>query len=371
MSTIAPFEIFLATAPGLESALLSEAHALGFQDAKAVPGGVTFVGGWRDVWSANLRVRGANRVLARIASFRVLHLAQLDKRARRVDWRRVLRADIPVRVEATCKKSRIYHSGAAAERIERALSEEAGCRIAADAQLAIRARIEADVCELSVDTSGDLLHKRGFKEEVNRAPLRETIASLLLRQCGYQGTEPVVDPMCGSGTFVIEAAEICAGLMPGRSRHFSFESLATFDEVAWRKMREEKCERPVKHKFYGSDRDAGAVTMSRANAVRAGVSDFVDFQRYAVSDLIAPQDGPGLVIVNPPYGNRIGERATLFGLYQSLGRTLLSRFKGWRVGVITSDTSLAQATRLPFLPTPIAFAHGGLRVALFQTPALT
>ncbi len=201
----------------------------GFKGARAVPGGVTVKGGWPDVWRANLEIRGAGRVLARIGSFRVLHLAQLDKRARRFAWGDVLRKDVPFRIEASCKSSRIYHSGAAAERIERAIREELGATASPEAEVCIRARIENDLCTLGVDTSGELLHKRGHKEAVNKAPMRETLASLFLRQCGYDGTEPVVDPMCGSGTFIIEAAEIAAGLKPGRSRHFAFEQLANFD----------------------------------------------------------------------------------------------------------------------------------------------
>ncbi len=234
----APFEIFLISVPGFEGTLCAEARAAGFLSAKAVKGGVTFQGCWPDVWRANLVLHGASRVLARIASFRVLHLAQLDKRARRVAWGAILRADVPVRVEVTCARSRIYHSGAAAERIARAIREELGAPIADDADVSIRARIENDVCTLSVDTSGELLHKRGHKQAVNKAPMRETLAALFLRELGYDGSVPVLDPMCGSGTFVIEAASIAAGLHPGRSRDFAFEQLATFEAGSWQRLRE-------------------------------------------------------------------------------------------------------------------------------------
>lgn len=133
----------------------------------------------------------------------------------------------------TSKSSRIYHSAAAAQRIETAIREELGATIAADAELCIKARIDDDLCAISIDTSGESLHKRGHKQAIGKAPMRETLASLFLRQCGYDGTEAVVDPMCGSGTFVIEAAEIAAGLKPGRSRRFAFEQLAGFDQAAW------------------------------------------------------------------------------------------------------------------------------------------
>lgn len=361
------FEIFLAGPPGLEAVLCGEVCEKGFKGAKAVPGGVTFTGDWPDVWRANLEIRGASRVIARIGAFRVLHLAQLDKRARRLAWGEVLRPDVPFRVEASCKTSRIYHSGAAAERIERAIREELGAPADAEAEVVIKARIENDVCTIGVDTSGELLHRRGHKEAVNKAPMRETLASLFLRQCGYDGSEPVVDPMCGSGTFVIEAAEIAAGLKPGRSRRFAFEQLATFDEAAWQRMRSATNVVKPASGFYGYDRDAGAIAMSRANAARAGVGEMMEFRQQAIGELVAPSGPAGLVIVNPPYGTRIGDKKRLASLYRVFGHTLIERFGGWRVGLITSDASLARATGLVFAHTFAPVPHGGLRVTLYLT----
>lgn len=369
---IAPalFEIFLATAPGLESALCAEVRTKGFKQPKTVAGGVVIKGGWPEVWRANLWVRGAGRVLARIDSFRALNLSQLNSRARQVPWDQVLRADVPFRVEATCAKSRIYHSDAAAERIENAIHETLGATPSPDADILIKARLEHDTCTLSVDTSGELLHKRGYKEAVNKAPMRETMASLFLRQCDFKGQEPVFDPMCGSGTFVIEAAEIAAQLNPGRARDFAFEQLATFDAEAWQRMRAVKSERTPSVRFYGSDRDAGAIEMSLANAERAGVTAFTTFKQGTISDALPPCETPGLVIINPPYGARIGDKKKLMPLYRAMGQTLKERFTGWRVGLITSEHTLAQATELPFLPTEAPVQHGGLRVTLFQTKAL-
>ncbi len=228
---VGDFEIFLVTAPGLEAALCAEVLALGFCDPKQVVGGVLIKGGWPEVWRANLQIRGVTQVLARIGAFHAGHLAQLDKLARKFPWGQFLAPDVAVQVEATCRKSRIYHAGAAQQRIETAIREELGAPISPDAELRIMARFEDNLCTLSIDTSGGSLHKRGHKEAIAKAPMRETMASLFLRQCGYDGREPVVDPMCGSGTFVIEAAEIAAGLNPGRSRSFAFEQLVSFDEV--------------------------------------------------------------------------------------------------------------------------------------------
>lgn len=374
------FDIFFIVAPGLESALCEELREKGFAAPKSEPGGVTLRGGWADVWRANLEIRGATRILVRIAAFHAAHLAQLDKLARRVPWGDVLRPDVPVRVEASTKRSKIYHTGAVIQRIETAIFEELGAPIAADAEVCVRARLENNLCTLSIDTSGELLHRRGHKEAVAKAPMRETLASLFLRQCGYDGTEPLVDPMCGSGTFVLEAAEIAAGLNPGRSRDFAFEQFANFNGKAWQKLRAGNTARDVDTKFYGFDRDAGAIRMATANAKQAGLADLTFFEEQEISELHAPEGAPGLVMINPPYGARIkgrkggggrgGNSKSLQGLYASIGKTLLSRFSGWRVGMVTTDAALAQATKLPFGPPGPYVDHGGLKIRLYQTSPL-
>ena len=298
--------------------LCAEARDKGFIDPTPIKGGVTVRGGWPEVWRANLELRGASRVLARVGAFRAFHLAQLDKRARRVAWGEILRPDVPVRVEAACKGSRIYHAGAATQRIEKAIREELGAPISAEAEVVIKARIDDDLCTISIDTSGKSLHKRNHKEAVHKAPMRETLASLFLRQCGYDGTEPVVDPMCGSGTFVIEAAEIAAGLKPGRSRRFAFEQLASFDEAAWHRLRgagsgvmagsratpsplQVLRQRPRRGCYQHEPYQRGACGRRRDDGVPAA-------RRHRHCRTERPA---GLVIVNPPYGNRIGDKKQL------------------------------------------------------------
>ena len=365
--TAPDFEIFLVAAPGFEPTLLAEARDLKFNSPTLIPGGVTIRGHWRDVWRANLELRGASRVLARIGSFRALHLAQLDKRARKFPWGEFLRVDVPVHVEATCKSSRIYHGGAAAQRIATAIREELGAPTSGDATLIIKVRIEDDLCTISVDTSGENLHKRGHKTATGKAPLRETLASLFLRSCGFDGTETLVDPMCGSGTFVIEAAEMALGLNPGRTRTFAFEQLATFNAAQWSKLREAGPGPAPTAAFHGSDRDAGAIRNATANAARAGVSAWTTFKQHAISDLHPPAGPPGLVIINPPYGTRIGNKKPLHDLYAALGHTLRTRFPGWRVGLVTTDLSLAKSTGLAFASPTLRASHGGLKVHLLQT----
>ncbi|WP_422003109.1 THUMP domain-containing class I SAM-dependent RNA methyltransferase [Roseovarius mucosus] len=365
-----PFEIFLAAAPGHETALAEEAVQHGFGPVTILPGGVSFRGLWPDVWRANLVLRGAGRVLARIGAFRAMHLAQLDKRARKFDWAAHLRPDVPLRVEVTCRKSKIYHAGAATERIVKALTETLGVAVTEDAPLRLMARIEDDLVTFSLDTSGEPLHRRGYKEAVGKAPLRETLAALFLQQCGYDGREPVLDPMCGSGTFPIEAAEIAAGLMPGRARHFAFEDMAAFDPAVWTALKSASAPHATELRFMGFDRDAGAVRMATENAERAGVAGNTQFACQPLSALTRPEGPPGLVMVNPPYGARIGNRKLLFGLYASLGEVLRREMHGWRVGIVTSDGGLAKTTGLPFLPPGPPVAHGGLKVTLWRTDPL-
>lgn len=363
-------DIFLITAPGLETLLAAEAREKGFKVTSTIPGGVTLRGGWPEVWRANLQMRGANRVLARVAEFRALYLSQLELNTKEVDWSDILPNGAVVTVEATCLKSKIYHAGAAKERVQAALGSH-GYYIAdtsGDETHSIKVRIDRDIVTLSLDTSGDSLYKRGHKEAVNKAPMRETMAALFLRDAGFNGKEPLYDPMCGSGTFVIEAAEIARRLDPGRNRTFAFQSLPNFDAEAFGAMHSP--DRPALHLVFGSDRDQGATAMSSANADRAGVGDVASFHTAPISDATPPSDTPGLVIANPPYGGRISDQKPLFGLYASFGDRMKSHFKGWRVAIITTDATLASATNLPFQPAGPVVNHGGLKIRMWQTDPL-
>ena len=361
------FEIFLVAPPGLEPVLAEEARAAGFAMPTVQPGGVATQGGWPEVWRANLCLRGATRVLVRLGAFRAFHLAQLDKRARKFPWADVLRPDVAVRVEvSTSKKSKIYHAGAAAQRIERAITETLGAPIAADAPVTLKVRIDDNLVTISVDSSGDSLHKRGHKQAMGKAPMRETLASVFLRQLGFDVSQTVVDPMCGSGTFPIEAVEQALGLYPGRARGFSFQHLAGFDAVAWQALLAGAPQPKPQLRFFGYDRDAGAVRMAQENAQRAGVADSTSFVCQPLSALLPPPDtAPGIVVINPPYGDRIGNKKLLFGLYGAIGTVLGQHFAGWRLGIITTDGGLARATGLDLQAGP-PVPHGGLKVRLYQ-----
>ncbi|MEQ8433611.1 MAG: class I SAM-dependent RNA methyltransferase [Oceanicaulis sp.] len=360
--------LFAVCPPGLEPLLAAELSGLGFSGVQPQAGGVAFEGGWPDVWRACLELRGAVRVLVQLAEFRVVHLSQLDKKSRQVDWARALKPGTPVRVEASCRRSKIYHDGAASQRVETAL-EAAGMALDAEAALTIRVRIDDNICTINLDAAGEPLFKRGHKQAVMKAPLRENLAAMFLRASAFDGAEPVLDPMCGSGTFIIEAAEIAAGLQAGRARGFAFEALETFDAERFAALKSEGGAAPGWRGF-GFDRDAAAIKAARDNAERAGVSGLATFEARPAAELERPEGPPGLVIVNPPYGARIGDPAALRSLYSTLGRRLKASFEGWRVGLVTSDANLAKATRLPFAAPGPVVDHGGLKIRLWTTKAL-
>ncbi|MEM8625926.1 MAG: class I SAM-dependent RNA methyltransferase [Pseudomonadota bacterium] len=368
-----PFPLFLVCPPGLETHLAAEAAAIGLEGAAPAPGGVTARGDWPDIWRANLMLRGAVRINVEIGAFRAPHLAQLDKRARRVPWAELLHPGTPISVEAQCKRSRIYHAGAAAERVERAICEGAGAKAGGEDAIRFRVRIEDDLCTLSLDSSGEPLYRRGHKQAVGKAPLRETLAALFLKAAGFTGAEAVVDPMCGSGTLVIEAADMASGALPGRDRRFAFEGLRTNDASKLSTLRAAPAAAPKgPARFFGSDRDAGAIRMSTENAARAGLETLCSFDCHAVSDLVPPAGvEPGLVITNPPYGARIGDTKSMSPLYAAFGRVLKEHFTGWRAAIITSEASLARATGLPFESPGPPVPHGPLRIRLWQTPPLS
>lgn len=376
MSEFTPtdFEIFLVTLPGLEEFLYGEVTAQGFRKPQIISGGVLIRGGWPDVWRANLVLRGASKVLARIGEFRAMHLAQLDKRARQFPWADFIAPGHSVKVEvSTNRKSEIYHGGAAEQRIETAIHETLGARIASSIEqtdILIKVRIARNLVIISLETSGTALHKRGHKQALGKAPLRETIAAMSLRACGYKRTEPLLDPMCGSGTFPIEAAEIAGNLMAGRDRSFAFEKLVSYDAAVVQKMKDTWFTREPQPHFYGSDREKQVVAHAKDNARRAGVDAACHFSVQPLSKLTRPDGPAGLVIVNPPYGTRIGNKKELFALYQNFGDVMRERFSGWRVGMVTTESSLAEATKLPWKPASAPIPHGGLKIRLYQTDAL-
>ena len=367
--------LFAACAPGLEPFVAGELQRLGASDIRATPGGVEFGGSRRDLYAANLHLRTANRVLVRMGEFYAAAFSELRKKAGRLSWEVFLQPGTPIALKATCHKSRLYHSDAVAERVAGAIEDRLGRPIsrvsggepdAPDSPQLVLARLDHDRCTLSVDASGALLHRRGYRLATARAPLRETLAAGMLLASGWDATSPLLDPFCGSGTIAIEAALIAANRAPGRSRRFAFMKWPDFDATLWKSLLAEADEREplATPQIAASDRDAGAIGSARANAQRAGVADRIDFSCRALS-AIEPPPGPGWVVTNPPYGVRIGRPDDLRNLYAQFGKVMRGSCPGWQVVMLCADVRLARASGLTLVDIA-AFENSGMRVKLMR-----
>jgi putative N6-adenine-specific DNA methylase len=364
-------EFFAICTPGLEELLIQELNSLSIRDVKKQTGGVTFYGDKSTLYLANLSLRTATRILYRLGTFPVTHLAQLHKRASRVDWINFFSAEQKIHVKATCHKSKIYHSKAAAERVAKAIGQNSNAQITdkadPDAQ-DVLIRINHNQCTLSIDSSGEPLYRRGFKQETCPAPLRESLAAAALLISGYDGSQPLVDPMCGSGTFALEAIMIATGQAPGARREFAFMNWAEFDKTEWQKILDTSQEqKPISSigRISISDRDPGAIEISKRNLERAGFSDLVQVRKKSLSE-IEPTGESGLLVCNPPYGDRLGKSKALSNLYSKLGQIFIERFKGWKLCLITSQPKLALNTGLDFSKVSSKISHGGLKIQIYQ-----
>jgi putative N6-adenine-specific DNA methylase len=372
---VGEFSYFAVAAPGVEPVLAQEVAALeGARDVRQVPGGVEFAGPLEVCWRANLWLRTATRVLVRVGELEAREFPKLRRRAQTLDWDRFLDGKTPIALHVSQSRSRLYHTGAVAENLERAIADRVGVGTAPSddgAPLGVFARGHEDVWTLSVDSSGELLHRRGWRQEGADAPLRETLAAAILLLGGWDPATPLYDPMCGAGTFPVEACALAMRRAPGLGRAFAFERWPGFDAAAWTRLREEARARELASPpsaIAGSDHAERAVEAARRNAERAGLLAHVAFERAELAAVRPPPGaGPGLVVCNPPYGRRVGEPRALDTLYRALGRVLRERFiaAGWRAAVLTADPRLDRALGLRASSvTPLV--NGGLRVRLLQ-----
>lgn len=375
--------LFAVTAPGLEPFTRQELVDLGF--APAAPstltgepndeaGGVEFDADLAGLYRANLNLRTANRVLLRLGNFYAAAFSELRKKASRLAWEDFLRPGQPVAVRATCRKSRLYHSDAVAERIAGAIGDRLGKETPlvkfdesapTPPQLVI-ARLVNDQVTLNLDTSGALLHRRGYRLETAKAPLRETLAAGLILASGWQPEAPFMDPFCGSGTLAIEAALLARRIAPGLKRRFACLDWRNFDSTTWKKVlaAAQAAELPAAPAaIFAADRDAGAVAMAQANAGRAGVEKDITFACQAVSNLAAPP-APGWLVTNPPYGVRVSPSKDLRNLYSRLGDVLRAVCPAWQVGILCSDAVLVGHTRLTF-ERVLPLVNGGIAVRFY------
>jgi putative N6-adenine-specific DNA methylase len=366
---------FAIAAPGLAALVADELRELGLDVTDVDAAGVAFNADDAALYRANLHARIASRVIVRVASFQAAHFSDLEKRARAIPWDRWIATGGSVAVRATSRKSRLYHTGGVAQRVHEAIGRSvSGVTLAqgADdeeethAQLVV-VRIDRDLCTISIDSSGALLHRRGYRQAVAKAPLRETLAAAMLRAAGWTASTPLLDPCCGSGTIPIEAAMIARRIPPGRSRSFAFETWPSFAPATWKKEQaagQEQVRSRAGVAIAGSDRDAGAIEASKANAARAGVEADVDFEQRPLSRSTPPAPGQGLLLTNPPYGERIGDSADLRSLYATFGKLARGALIGWRVALLASDAALVGQAGLGLRPV-FETSNGGIRVALW------
>ena len=384
------YRCFAVSALGLEALAAAELRALGI-DARVdeeEPGGVEFRADAAALYRANLHLRTASRVLVRLGDFHVRALGELERRARELEWERFVGAGRAVRLRVTCRKSRLYHSGAVAERVANAMTARSG-GITGESVIGSAAGVRAerggtpsddddvddnesqlvvvrvfhDRCSISVDSSGALLHRRGYRLATAKAPLRETLAAALLVASEWDPGAPLVDPMCGSGTIAIEGALLARRIAPGLRRSFAFVEWPDFDRALWESVLAAARSLVLARApsiIQGSDRDAGAIEAAIANAERAGVAGDIAFTRRALS-AIEPPPGPGWVVTNPPYGARVGERDSLRNLYSQLGKVLKAKCPGWEVALLSADSHLDSRLGMR-LATLLKTRNGGIAV---------
>jgi putative N6-adenine-specific DNA methylase len=377
------FQIFASTAPGLESIAAGELKTLGIRGRQET-GGVGFGGDLERLYQANLWLRTASRVVVRLGNFHASTFYELERRAKKLPWAEFLSGSEAVRLRVTCRKSKLYHSDAVAERVLSAITGSVSGSIDAEpaepddeasesersSQLFV-VRIVNDECEISIDSSGNLLHRRGYRKEIAKAPLRETIAAAMVLASGWKRGEALLDPMCGSGTIPIEAALLARNIAPGLKRDFQFMKWPGFDSDCWNRLLDSAraATRDFSGALAGSDRDGGAIEAASHNAERAGVAESVRFFQEAVSGSIEEIDdsanGTGWLLTNPPYGVRVGESGDLRNLYAKLGSTLSTK-TGWRLGVLTPDLDLVRQTKLTLRPR-FSTSNGGIPVTFLAS----
>lgn len=368
---------FAATAPELEKLCFDELTAppLSIKYARVIAGGVEFRGRLSDAWLANLHLRTANRVLMRITEFRARGFPELERRLSDIPWELYLPAGAVPETSVSASRSRLYHRGAVAERFAAAVarrlaSAETVPPPAGEAGGTQRLFVRAveDRFTVSIDSSGALLHKRGWKPDVGRAPLRETLAAAALMLAGYDGREPLIDPMCGSGAFAMEAALMASETPPGSRRNFAFMGWPSYRPRRWSHLRRQAGGReptpPAAPAIHASDRNPEAAAALQAAVETAGLGEFVSVARRDFFD-IRPEalaDRPGVVTLNPPYGVRMGNRAESQALFEAVCDHLRRHFGGWRFAMISPGREAARG--VPFEATPHPLFHGGLRLVL-------
>jgi putative N6-adenine-specific DNA methylase len=369
---------FFATCPrGLEQLLSEDLAAAGGREIKIVPGGASCSGSLEVAYRANLHSRIATRVLWRIASADYRNEADIYKLANDLDWSKLFSVDRSIRVYVTAIKSPLKSLEYITLKVKDAVCDrfraETGRRPSVNTKMPevrIHLFITDHEATLYLDTSGEPLYMRGHKVAKVGAPLKENLAAGILRLSGWKPGVPLLDPMCGSGTFLLEAAQISLNDAPGLIRgpgEFGFEQLKSFEATLWRKLQREAADERLQAgalPLFGSDLTADAVARTRQNLAHAGVENLVTLECGDLLQRKAPA-ASGILVTNPPYGERLGDEDELAAFYPSLGNTLKQQFAGWSCWLLSADTRLPKLIRLQ-TSRKIPLYNGNLECRLYN-----
>lgn len=370
-------EAFFASAPrGLELLLKKELEGFSAHEVNVVPGGVAFAGDWATCYRVNYWSRIASRVLWRVGAFSYRDEKDLYEAARALAWPRYFSVQKSIRVNVTAQKSPLKSLEFATLKVKDAVCDlfrdKVGSRPDVDRaapDVRIHAFLEEAKGILYLDTSGEALFKRGWRMDIADAPIRENLAAGIIMLSGWKFDQPLLDPMCGGGTLLSEAAAMARGRAPGAKRVFGFEKLSVFDSKLWERTKNERTVQPVEPRLYGSDTDPEALQAARRNLGAAGVERWVKLERADVLERPAPAS-VGVLVANPPYGERIGSADELAAFYPKLGDALKKRFAGWRCFIFTADMRLPKLIRLePSRRTPLW--NGALECRLYEFPIVS
>jgi putative N6-adenine-specific DNA methylase len=366
---------FFATCPrGLEAPLAAELAACGAREIRTTGGGAHFRGDLAACYAANLESRIATRILWRVAEAPYRSEQDVYEASHAQDWPARFRVDRSIRVDVNAIRSPLRSLEFATLRIKDAVCDRFRAAVGARPDVDTRApdvRIHAFLDErtitLYLDTSGEPLYKRGWRTRTGEAPLKENLAAGIVALTGWRGDEPFLDPMCGGGTILLEAAAIALGIAPGSRREFGFERLEGYDARLWRELRErakarEHRDRPVA--IFGADLYGAEIAKTRAAVEAAGLERTVQLKQADLLELSPPAPA-GVLVANPPYGVRLGEDAELAAFYPQLGDALKARFAGWRCYFLTADLRLAKLIGLKASKRTPLF-NGPLECRLFE-----
>ena len=366
------YSLFVTCPRGLEAPLSQELEQLKCQDIRAVDGGVACKGGMEQVYRINLHSRTASRVLLRLTKSGYRNEQDIYKAAKNIRWTDWFDLEQTFKVKVEGKRAQVKSLDFVGLKIK-----DAVCDVFRDAcgarpsvgkirpDIRIHAFIDERDIQIFIDTSGEALFKRGYRQDTGEAPMRENLAAGLLLLAGYDGTQPFQDPFCGSGTIVIEAAWIATRRAPGLMRRFGFEKLKNFDAALWKKLQHEAETqiRPASAPISGSDNDRHMIRAAVANAQAAEVDTFIRFEVKDAQDT-RPNGEGGILISNPPYGVRLAEVQALQALYPQLGAWLKQHYAGWLAGVFTGDRDMPKFMRLS-PKSKIPLYNGNLDCRLF------